>query len=288
MPARVSWRATLLQPSDDYMTTVTFDLLRSHSRRISTSCSPTASRGAGDAVHGLVQQGRAAAGARRFASRIWRLFSDLDLSEAQKTRFHKPARLLHARAEGGRAARSIPIPRAGQPLRRASSAPAARSPTARCCRSRAFPTRWPSCSAIRRWSTRYRNGALRHAAADLEHVSPLPRARMTARRAGDLHFRRHLERQSDRAQAHRAAVLQERARGHRSAGWPTRPADHAGAGRGHPGRQHPAAFPRRAAAPEVPGAERIACDARLAKGEEMGWFEHGSTIIVFAPPGMTL
>ena len=26
----------------------------------------------------------------------------------------------------------------------------------------------------------------------------------------------------------------------------------------------------------------------LAKGEEMGWFEHGSTIIVFAPPGVTL
>jgi phosphatidylserine decarboxylase len=25
-----------------------------------------------------------------------------------------------------------------------------------------------------------------------------------------------------------------------------------------------------------------------AKGEEMGWFEHGSTIIVFAPRGFTL
>jgi phosphatidylserine decarboxylase len=27
------------------------------------------------------------------------------------------------------------------------------------------------------------------------------------------------------------------------------------------------------------------CDASLRKGEEMGWFEHGSTIIVFAPEG---
>jgi phosphatidylserine decarboxylase len=26
----------------------------------------------------------------------------------------------------------------------------------------------------------------------------------------------------------------------------------------------------------------------LRKGEEMGWFEHGSTIIVFASPGMDL
>jgi len=36
------------------------------------------------------------------------------------------------------------------------------------------------------------------------------------------------------------------------------------------------------------GPHRIACDARFRKGEEMGWFEHGSTIIVFAPPGYTL
>ncbi len=30
------------------------------------------------------------------------------------------------------------------------------------------------------------------------------------------------------------------------------------------------------------------CDVRLAKGEEMGWFEHGSTIIVLAPQGFDL
>ncbi|MGA7488385.1 MAG: archaetidylserine decarboxylase [Xanthobacteraceae bacterium] len=33
---------------------------------------------------------------------------------------------------------------------------------------------------------------------------------------------------------------------------------------------------------------RIACDARFAKGEEMGWFEHGSTIVLFAPDGFSL
>jgi phosphatidylserine decarboxylase len=32
----------------------------------------------------------------------------------------------------------------------------------------------------------------------------------------------------------------------------------------------------------------IACNASLRKGEEMGWFEHGSTVIVLAPDGFAL
>ena len=36
------------------------------------------------------------------------------------------------------------------------------------------------------------------------------------------------------------------------------------------------------------GPNVIDCDATLAKGEEMGWFQHGSTIIVFAPRGFRL
>ena len=35
-------------------------------------------------------------------------------------------------------------------------------------------------------------------------------------------------------------------------------------------------------------AAAIDCDASFAKGDELGWFEHGSTIIVFAPPGFRL
>jgi len=31
------------------------------------------------------------------------------------------------------------------------------------------------------------------------------------------------------------------------------------------------------------GPRLIGCNAKLARGQEMGWFEHGSTIIVFAP-----
>ena len=37
-----------------------------------------------------------------------------------------------------------------------------------------------------------------------------------------------------------------------------------------------------------PGPNEIPCDARVLRGQELGWFEHGSTIIVFAPHGFKL
>jgi phosphatidylserine decarboxylase len=36
------------------------------------------------------------------------------------------------------------------------------------------------------------------------------------------------------------------------------------------------------------GPNTLPCDAMLRKGEEMGWFQHGSTMIAFAPPGVAL
>ncbi|OSZ74808.1 archaetidylserine decarboxylase [Hydrogenophaga sp. IBVHS1] len=36
------------------------------------------------------------------------------------------------------------------------------------------------------------------------------------------------------------------------------------------------------------GPHQLLCNARYDKGEEMGWFEHGSTILVFTPPGFAL
>ena len=36
------------------------------------------------------------------------------------------------------------------------------------------------------------------------------------------------------------------------------------------------------------GPNEMRCDARFSKGDEMGWFQHGSTIIVFAPKGCSL
>ncbi|MFZ5568203.1 MAG: archaetidylserine decarboxylase [Pseudomonadota bacterium] len=36
------------------------------------------------------------------------------------------------------------------------------------------------------------------------------------------------------------------------------------------------------------GEQVIACDAPLKRGQEMGWFEHGSTIVVLAPKSLAL
>jgi phosphatidylserine decarboxylase len=36
------------------------------------------------------------------------------------------------------------------------------------------------------------------------------------------------------------------------------------------------------------GRTVMECDSVVHKGDELGWFEHGSTIIVFAPAGFTL
>jgi phosphatidylserine decarboxylase len=40
--------------------------------------------------------------------------------------------------------------------------------------------------------------------------------------------------------------------------------------------------------PRQRGGHAIECRAQFRKGEEMGWFEHGSTIIVLAPSGPAL
>jgi phosphatidylserine decarboxylase len=48
------------------------------------------------------------------------------------------------------------------------------------------------------------------------------------------------------------------------------------------------AFLERRAALRDGGPRRIACNAAIAKGAEMGWFEHGSTIILFVPPGFAM
>jgi phosphatidylserine decarboxylase len=40
--------------------------------------------------------------------------------------------------------------------------------------------------------------------------------------------------------------------------------------------------------PRQRGRRAIVCSAQFRKGEEMGWFEHGSTILVLAPSGLTL
>ncbi len=36
------------------------------------------------------------------------------------------------------------------------------------------------------------------------------------------------------------------------------------------------------------GPNRLPCDVAVHKGQELGWFQHGSTILVFVPPGFAL
>jgi phosphatidylserine decarboxylase len=36
------------------------------------------------------------------------------------------------------------------------------------------------------------------------------------------------------------------------------------------------------------GPKSVACDVPLSKGQEMGWFQHGSTVIVLAPKGFAM
>ncbi len=40
--------------------------------------------------------------------------------------------------------------------------------------------------------------------------------------------------------------------------------------------------------PRLPAPATHAADAALRKGDEMGWFEHGSTIVLLAPPGFRI
>ena len=37
-----------------------------------------------------------------------------------------------------------------------------------------------------------------------------------------------------------------------------------------------------------PGPNEVECDAPFTRGQEIGWFEHGSTLILFAPAGFRL
>lgn len=36
------------------------------------------------------------------------------------------------------------------------------------------------------------------------------------------------------------------------------------------------------------GPDELPCDVAVQRGQDLGWFQHGSTIIVFAPPGFAL
>ena len=134
---------------------------------------------------------------------VWRLFADLDLSEAKQTQLQEHARLLHARAEGRAPARSIAIPAVlVSPCDAIVGACGAIAGT-ELVPDQGVALRPGGAAARRRPGRRLPQRPLRHPAPHLEHVPPLPRPARLPRRARDLHLGRHLERQSDRAEARR-------------------------------------------------------------------------------------
>ena len=241
-----------------------------------------------DALHGLVQQAAQPAGARGCRSRVWRLFADLDLSDAKKTRFASLHDcFIRELKPGARAGRSRPGG-ADQPLRRhrrrlrrrcdghevfqAKGFPYTLDGPVRRRRSGRAASATAATSTLRLTSSMYhrfhaphdcRVEQVTYISGDTWNVNPIALKRV------ERLFCRNERAVIDAAPARR------------------RPPHRAGAGGGDPGGQHPAALPRRAAAPALPRAERDRrATRRFRKGEEMGWFEHGSTIIVFAPQGL--
>ena len=148
---------------------------------------------------------------RDLSIRIWRLFCDLDLSEAKETHF-KSLRdcFIRELKDGARPVDADPgvlvspcdaIVGAGGDDRRHG---AAADQGLRLFAGGAAARSRPRGVLPRR--------LLRDAAADGRHVPPLSRAARLRGGARHAHLGRCLERQSDRAEARQEAVLQERAR----------------------------------------------------------------------------
>ncbi len=166
--------------------------------------------------------------------RVWRLFSDLDLSDAQNDAIPQPARVLHPGAAGTAPARSSPIPRSSLVPATRSSARTGRSTAPRSSRSRVRPTAWSISCPIAMRRARIAGGAYvtLRLTAGMYHRFHAPhdcRVESVTYISGDT-----WNVNPDRAEAHRGAVLQERARrGPHKAGC-ERPRGDLGAGRGHP------------------------------------------------------
>ena len=111
---------------------------------------------------------------------VWRLFADLDLSDARLQSFREPACLLHARAEAGRALGRCRSAGAREPVRchRRRLRGGRRHPGAS---GQGFPVHAAGPagrSGVDRGLPRW---PVRDAPAHLEHVPPVSCARMTAR-----------------------------------------------------------------------------------------------------------
>ena len=214
---------------------------------------------------------------------VWRLFADLDLRDAKKTRFDSLHDCFIRELQAGLARRRSAACGAGEPLRRHRRR-LRRGRRHQVFQAKGFPYSVADLFGDAQPVEPSRR-LLRDAAPDLEHVPPLPRAaRLRVERvtymSGDtwnvnpIALKRverlycKNERAVDRARLRRrprialvpvAAILVASIRLH---------------------------FLDVLLHLRYRGPQRIDCARRYRKGEEMGWFEHGSTIIVFAPRGL--
>ena len=220
---------------------------------------------------------------------VWRLFSDLDLGEAKKTQLPQHARLLHPGAQAGRAADRSRSGRPGQPLRRHRRRLRHDRRHRAASRSRAFPTGWRICSATPRWCDATATAATSRLrlTSSMYHRFHAPhdcRVEQVTYISGDTWNVNPiaLKRVEKLFCKNERAVMQHRARRRR----PPVTLVPVAAILVASIRLHFLDVAARSQAPRA--ATSFPCDATFSKGEEMGWFQHGSTIIVFAPDGFTL
>ena len=220
---------------------------------------------------------------------LWRFFSDLDLSEAKKTQLSQHARLLHPGAQGRCAPDRSAGPKFSSARAMPSSAHPARSPAPTSFRSRASPTRWRTCCCDRELVDAHRDGryVTLRLTSSMYHRFHAPhdcRVEQVTYISGDtwnvnpIALRRveKLFCKNERAMLRTTLT----ATAARPSPWSPVAAILVASIRlnfldGPLGLRHR-------------GPDVLPCDAAFGKGQEMGWFEHGSTIIVFAPDDFSL
>lgn len=207
-----------------------------------------------DALHGLVQSHRAAAGSRGLARAVPPVRGRPVAARGEEAPLRQPPRLLRARAARRRAARGGRPGRGGESVRRdrgrERDAPRHGGDPGQGVRLR---HRGPVAGSGA--GTHAPGRPLRDAAAQGEHVPPLPRASRLPGRATHVRLGRHLERQPDRPASRRTTLLQERARRDPHPTRGRRTSGDARRRRGHPGGQRATALRRRPPAPRLRRAE---------------------------------
>ena len=218
---------------------------------------------------------------------VWQLFSDLDLREAKKTHFRSMHDCFTRELKDG--ARPID----GRPDILVSPCDAIVGACGTIAgtgstRPRVSPTRWKTCSAIARWSRRIRNGryVTLRLTSSMYHRFHAPhdgRIEQVIYISGDTWnvnpiALKRVERLFCKNE--RAVVRTKLAANGQPVTLVAVAAILVASIRLHC-LDAPLNLQHR-------GPNVLPCNAAFRKGDELGWFEHGSTIIVFAPEGFAL